>query len=220
MIESKLVNVTAGFVGDVLSAFSVPGGNTLAALTNAYCEKRTREATQMFIEEVRNGYHGPIEFTNADVDPMVEVIYRFKKALEDGAAMENLRLLAQAIAGLKKNKALNGDAFRRWAGILEHATRDELVMIGFAYRMETARRQQGEAAINRFWENVQESMRKAGYAGPEISSLGASVSGYGLLIPVSALSGMLYCASPWLIQLGSLANMEGVQQSSKNRDGS
>jgi hypothetical protein len=37
---------------------------------------------------------------------LIDVIMRFSKAVADGAAQENLRLLAQVIAGLKKNKAL------------------------------------------------------------------------------------------------------------------
>jgi len=52
---------------------------------------------------------------------------RFTKAVADGAARENLHLLAQVIAGLKKNKALEGDKFRKWCSMLEHLTRDELI---------------------------------------------------------------------------------------------
>jgi hypothetical protein len=49
---------------------------------------------------------GQVQFDPQDIDPLIDVIMRFSKAVADGAAQENLRLLAQVIAGLKKNKAL------------------------------------------------------------------------------------------------------------------
>jgi hypothetical protein len=84
------------------------------------------------IEEVSKGSPEPINFTESDTDPLIEIIYRFSKAAADGAARENLRLLAQVIAGLKRNKALEPDKFRKWANILEQLTRDELMVIGKA----------------------------------------------------------------------------------------
>ena len=43
-----------------------------------------------------------------------------------------MRLLAQVIVGLKKNKALDPDKFRKWANTLEQLTRDELIVLGKA----------------------------------------------------------------------------------------
>ncbi|MBB3592708.1 hypothetical protein FHX08_003052 [Rhizobium sp. BK529] len=86
------------------------------------------------LEEITAGRHGPIDFEADDIEPFIAVTLRFAKAMEMGTAHENLRLLAQVIAGLKKNKALTADTFMRWAGVLEQMTRDELVTIGIAYR--------------------------------------------------------------------------------------
>ena len=49
---------------------------------------------------------GKFRLTPQDIDPLIDVIMRFSKAVADGVAQENLCLLAQVIAGLKKNKAL------------------------------------------------------------------------------------------------------------------
>jgi hypothetical protein len=73
--------------------------------------------------------------TQAFRDPMVDILLRFSKAISDGTARDNLKLLAQVIAGLKKNKALQPDKFRKWAGVLEPLTRDELIVLGTAYRL-------------------------------------------------------------------------------------
>lgn len=215
MVDSKLVKAGAGVVGDIMSAMSVPGGNTLAVLADGWIQKRTKEATDVFIEEISDGYHGPIEFTKDDLDPVLEIVHRFNKAVEDGAAIENLRLLAQVIAGLKKKKALNGDDFRRWAAMLEQATRDELVMIGFSYTVYKTGRQLGGDAENQFWKHAQGAMEQAGYSQQEVLSIAASVSRYGLLIPTSAFGAFVYIASPWLAELGELANTESMRQFSR-----
>ncbi|MGV1792834.1 hypothetical protein [Rhizobium sp. A37_96] len=218
VVDTKLVKLSAGVIGDILGMLQLPGGNTLAVAADAWTEKRTREATDAFIDEISHGYHGPIEFSAGDVDPMLEVIHRFNKAVEDGAAIENLKLLAQVIAGLKKNKALSGNNFRRWASILEQATRDELVMIGFAYSAALFGRQLEDNSQTQFWKNLEESITKAGYTKPEFHSIAASVSRYGLLIPTSAFSAFIYIASPWLIELGELANTEAMKEFSNGRD--
>src|SRR3984893_11534559 len=97
----------AAIAADVLSAFHVPGGETLAKAAGDYVTKRRREAANLLIEEVSNGYHGQIQFDEYDVDPLIEIIFRFSKAVADGAARENLKLLAQVLAVVKKNKALD-----------------------------------------------------------------------------------------------------------------
>src|SRR5258708_37330281 len=119
-------------IGDVLSALQVPGGGFFGKLGDKYLERKQREATEILTGEVAKGSPEPINFIESDTDPLIEITYRFSKAAADGAARENLRLLAQVIAGLKKNKALEPDKFRKWANILEQLTRDELMVIGKA----------------------------------------------------------------------------------------
>jgi hypothetical protein len=102
MSDSDAIPFGAAIAGDVLSAFQLPGGNTLVKVADAYIAKKRREAANILIEEISNGYHGSISFEAHDVDPLIEITLRFSKAVADGAARANLTFLAQVIAGSKK----------------------------------------------------------------------------------------------------------------------
>jgi len=113
MSGKEMVPWGTAIVGYVLSALQVPGSGFFGKLGDKYLERKQSEAAEILIEEVSKGSPEPINFTESDTDPLIEIIYRFSKAAADGAARENLRLLAQVIAGLKRNKALDGDAVRK-----------------------------------------------------------------------------------------------------------
>src|ERR1700730_1287808 len=157
--KKEMVPFGSAIVGDVLSVFQVPGAGFLGKLGDKYLERKRKEAAEVLIAEVANGYHGPISFADSDADPLIEIIYRFSKAVADGAARENLRLLAQVIAGLKKNKALEPDKFRKWANILEQLTRDELMVIGKAIAIG---RELGAARVHLtpgdFWKRLKSEL--------------------------------------------------------------
>jgi transketolase C-terminal domain/subunit len=76
-------------------------------------------------------------------------------------------------------------------------------------------RQLGDVAQNQFWKHLQAAMEQAGYSQQEVMSVAASVSRHGLLIPTSAFSAFVYITSPWLIELGELADLEELQSASK-----
>jgi hypothetical protein len=208
MTERDMIPFGAAIAGDILSAFGPPGGNTLVTLATALVQKKRREAADILIQEISNGHHGHIDFDAHDVDPLIDIVLRFSKAVADGSAKENLRLLAQVIAGLKKYRALDGDKFQRWCGILEHLTRDELLVIGIAYTIRKKIETDKTTVANDFWQQLQHRLDQAGYKQDEISALCASVSRTGLLVPASAFGGMAYSSSTWLQQLGELANLE------------
>jgi hypothetical protein len=193
---------------DILSACQLTGGNTLTKFADAYLAKKRKEAATILIEEIASGHHGPIQFDDHDIDPMIEVIMRFSKAVADGAARENLRLLAQVIAGLKKNKALDGDKFRKWCSMLEHLIRDELICIGQGYVIMKRITIADEGAASTFTKDLIAELKSGGYKGGETYALLASVSRTGLLTPVSAFGSMAYLPTPWLEELGDLANIE------------
>jgi len=113
MSGKEMVPWGTAIVGDVLSALQVPGSGFFGKLGDKYLERKQSEAAEILIDEVSKGSPEPINFTESDTDPLIVIIYRFSKAAADGAARENLRLLAQVIAGLKRNKALDGDAVRK-----------------------------------------------------------------------------------------------------------
>lgn len=207
MSDSDLLPFGASIASDVLAAFSLPGGAVLTTVATSYIAKRRRNAAEILIKEIASGKHGPINFDEHDVEPLIDVILRFSKAVDEGAARENLVLLAQVIAGLKRNRALDTDHFRRWCAILEHLSRDQLVTIGLAYRAD---REIGDPykIADEFDPLLRRLMDKAGYDRLEIEPLLTTVASAGLLASASAYGGLAYRPTPWLLELGKLANLE------------
>jgi hypothetical protein len=212
MSGREMIPWGAAVVGDVLSAFKLPGGNTLAKLGDRYLERKQKEAAEILIEEVAKGSPEPINFAESEADPLIEIIYRFAKAAADGAARENLRLLAQVIAGLKKNKALEPDRFRKWANILEQLTRDELVVIGKAISIKRSMTAEGAPFnTNEFATRLRSELITSRYSPTEIDPLCASLVRTGLLLAASGYGGVLVpLPTPWLDELGTLADVEGL----------
>jgi hypothetical protein len=210
MGAKDMIPFGSAIAGDVLSVIQIPGGGFLGKLGDKFLERKRKEAAEILIEEVSNGFHGSIEFEEYDVDPLIEIIHRFSKAVSDGAARENLKLLAQVIAGLKKNKALQSDKFRKWCGILEQLTRDELMVIGKSVAIRREIAAAGTNAANDFWQRLEPALVASHYEKNEIGALCASVSRTGLIIPVSAIGGMVYVPAPWLDELGRLADLESM----------
>ncbi|RVU08815.1 hypothetical protein EOS93_23170 [Rhizobium sp. RMa-01] len=200
----------ASVAAEVLSGIGVPGGNLLANYVDAFQQKKRKEATDILIEQITAGKHGPVNFTEDDVDPFIAATLRFARAVEIGAAHDNLVLLAQVIAGLKRQKALTVDAFMRWAGVLEQMTRDELMILGLAYRAQKFNNAESRAENATVWPHVIGAMTNAGYGAGDIQSLAACVSRYGLLTPSNDWNSAGYDPTGWLMELGDLADLELV----------
>lgn len=109
-------------------------------------------------------------------------------------------------------KALEPDKFRKWAGILEALTRDELLVLGTAYRLL---KQDPTMKTEAFWESLKAQLGVSGYSEEEIVSLCASVARTGLLLPLggtlSGLNGTWYHPSSRLKELGELADLEHIR---------
>ena len=207
MADTNIIPFGAAIVGDVLSAFSLPGGNTIGVIaTNALAKKR-RESAEILIREISSGRHGQIEFDAEDIDPLIDIILRFSKAVAEGAARENLILLAQIIAGLKKFRAFEADKFRRWSKIVEDLTRDELLVVGIACRLE---RQRPADRNDNFSNDLRAAIKHAGYNDRELEALLMSVGATGLLSSASAFGGLAYEPTAWLAELGQLADLEAA----------
>jgi hypothetical protein len=215
MADTNVIPFGAAIAGDVLSAFGLPGGNTLVAVAENYLAKKRKDAAEILIKEISSGRHGPVNFDQEDIEPLTEVILRFAKAVQEGAARENLILLAQVIAGLKKRRALDPDRFRRWCKIIEQLTRDELLVVGFAYQVEKEARQVGDKQANDFNNELRKKLQEAGYEGREVEALLMSVGSTGLLSSASAWGGLAYVPTPWLSDVAELADFEAQAQAKK-----
>jgi hypothetical protein len=111
--SNSIVSYGAAILSDVASLKGLPCTSVFTKFTDSYIEKKRKEAAEIFIAELQIGYEGEIQFDEHDIEPYVEMVYRFGKAAEEGAARNNLKILAQIIAGLKRNKTFDSDKFRR-----------------------------------------------------------------------------------------------------------
>lgn len=209
MARTDIVELGAALVGEVLSALQLPGGSISALVATKHMEKKRKETVDILIAEIRTGRHGPINFEDEDMDPFCDIILRLHKAVAEGAARENLILLAQVIAGLKKHRALEADKFRKWAGILEGLTRDELLVIGTAYVI-AERFEAAGTDINEYYKTLLSELKQKGYDENEAYALLSSISRTGLLAPVSGWGTLIFRPGPWLRQLGTLADLEAM----------
>lgn len=217
MSDTNVIPFGAAVAGDVLSALSIPGGNTLASVATGYLAKKRKAAAELLMTEIAAGKHGPVNFEEHDIEPLIDVILRFSKAVADGAARENLVLLAQIIAGLKKHRAFDSDKFRRWCKIVEGLSRDELLVIGLACQAEKATANDGEKAIDNFSQMLRDLLQKAGFGEKELEALLTSVGSTGLLSSASAWGGLAYQPTPWLGELAQLADVELHARASRDQ---
>lgn len=207
---TELLAFAAVVVGDIMGAADLPFGGTLSDLVRRKIAERRQRNAEILIEELKAGKHGKVDFQQHDLDPLVGVIIQFAAAADQGAAHENLRLLAQIIAGLKKNKALEEDAFRRWCNVLKDLTRDELMLVGKAYRIAKDHGFQKILDRDAFSRQLREEMEAGGYKDDEITSLCTRVSRTGLIVPASGWGTLTYSFSNSLLQLGELASIADI----------
>jgi hypothetical protein len=173
------------------------------AVSKAF-EHRNRAAIDVLIAEVAKGKEEGIEFTEDDADEFVQTLLRFLSAVDAGAARQNLRLLAQVIFGLKRNKTFEYDKFSRWANILQTLTRNEILFLGAAYRLV-------KESSTQFWKKITEALSN-NFSPHEFREVAAALTRTGLILPDSSgaigASGIYYVASPALKELGQLAELE------------
>lgn len=202
--NSRMLSFGGALVGDIVSTL-VPGGSLFSKLVDQHLAQKTQEAVEIALQELSRGN---LEFGEEDAQPFVAVLLRYSKAASEGAARRNLRLLMQIVVGLKRNKALREDAFRRWAGIVEHMTRDELMLVGQAIRLQAEIARGASTEESSFWIMLRDLMSRSGYEGDELSATAEAVSRSGVFVPVLTAGGLTYRPSPRLAELSSLVDAE------------
>ena len=121
-------------IQETLSALSLPGSAILERAVHAAYERRLRAARDVLLETIRREGVENFEFSEDDADDLIQMMMRYAKAAQEGAARQNLTLLAEVIVGLKKNRAFEFDKFQASANVLETLTRDEILFVGKMYR--------------------------------------------------------------------------------------
>jgi len=98
------------------------------ALKAAYehiMERRRKKAVQIIQRRMRQGKQWAVS-----EDETATLLIGYLKAAEEGAAAENLDLLAQVIASAQQEPTLVTARFRRWRQVLADMSREEILVLG------------------------------------------------------------------------------------------
>jgi hypothetical protein len=115
------------------------------------------------------------------------MMMRFAKAAEEGTARQNLKLLAQVIFGLKRNRTFEFDKFQACANVLETLTRDEILFLGHFL---------ARGPLSGTFDNLQ------------AEALAAGLTRTGMLLPFSTLGSTNYAPAPRQFEICDLAQID------------
>ena len=186
---------------EALSVLHLPGASILEQYVNAAYEKRKAAAREILIDAIKREGVENLQFEEGDADELVQMMMRFAKAAEEGTARQNLKLLAQVIFGLKRNRTFEFDKFQAYANVLETLTRDEILFLGRMYRFYTDNPDKNDyraflASLSGTFETTQ------------AESLAAALTRTGMLLPISAFGATNYAPAEHLFEICELAQVE------------
>ena len=200
--NKNLVIWGATAIQETLSAFSIPGSSVLEKAVDAAYERRRKAAQEVLLQKLSQ--EGPASFDDLapdEIDELIQMLMRYGKAAEEGAARQNLSLLAAVIAGLKKNRTLIFDKFRDCANVLETLTRDEILYLGYFYRHQKSNPNKND--YNAFRSEVEKVFGR-----DRFESVAAGLVRTGMLLPIGALSSTnIYVPSERFFTVCELADM-------------
>ncbi|HEV7339825.1 MAG TPA: hypothetical protein VGO06_27910 [Bosea sp. (in: a-proteobacteria)] len=167
-------------------------------------ERRKTVALNLIIEAVGDGAKEGVHFGNEDAEQFADMLLRFMAAARDGAAKQNLRLMARLIVGLKRDSTFEADQFQRWATILKDMTALEIEIVAECYRVLKK-----GGVIDRPWAEVMEAL-STNHDRNDIRQSAAALMRTGLLVPESLMSGISYEPTSSVLQLGELAELDSA----------
>jgi hypothetical protein len=110
----------------------------LGTAIKEYLRQRAEEARLVLLDEVKKAN---IDAANAaSKDDAIAVVFRFERAVREGTARLNLRLMAKAMAGSLHIGTLVADEFLLYADALATLSRDEIIVIAAILREHRRRR--------------------------------------------------------------------------------
>lgn len=179
----------------------LPGASVLGRAVNAAYDKRRVAAQEILMEAIKREGIENLQFKEGDADDLVQMIMRFSKAAEAGTARQNLKLLAQVMVGLKRNRTFEFDKFQACANLLETLTRNEILFLGRMYGFYHDN--PGKNDYRAFLDSLSETFEIR-----EAEALAAALMRTGMLLPISAMGGTNYAPAPRLSEICELAEIE------------
>lgn len=102
----------------------VPYTSTAGTLVKSWWDKKLENAREDILAEIRAGV-----FDNVDIDDQISIIHRLLRAISEGTARKNFRLICRLVQGLSDCKKLTAPIFLRFASVLDSLTEDEIKVI-------------------------------------------------------------------------------------------
>jgi hypothetical protein len=195
--KSNVMGVGAALASDALSLFSVPGSGILSHYVDSLLERKRAELREIILQEIRDGR---VEFEEEDRDVFIHVALRLSKAVFEGTAKENLRLLSRVIVELKRESAFNETEFARWEKVIVDLTKDEIFAVGLANSINSP----GHAD---FWSKFKDKMKENGYDSEETYAISVALSRHGLMGALPVLGGVIFSPTSRMSKLCALARI-------------
>jgi hypothetical protein len=189
---------------------SIPGSNTASAIIDTLLRKRLEIARDIFLEEIKAG--NAVKIKAATRDHEIGVMYRFSRAAQEGAARENLKLLAKFIVGFGERGKLFADDFYNFSAAISTLTRDELILIAALYRNRDVTGKiflDERDTINNAWlASVEELVPGIFTDKEEMQEIAGSAQRSGLVIAKSVWGGETYLPTKRLYELSKTIDFD------------
>jgi len=184
-----MLEILGSFTADYLSSKEVTFAGGVAAVGVTTLQKlisrRIEAARDILLDEIRRGQR---TLDILSQDDAAAVVYRYMRAAEEGAARNNLRLLAAVIVGKAAGDGLYADEFLAWADMLQGLTHDEVAVLGVVqrHRNNFVDDDPNVAGAIRFWNACKATLFDEYGMPPDRATANAfALTRTGLLMPVS-----------------------------------
>jgi hypothetical protein len=182
------------------------------AAIKEYMRQRAEEASRILIEEVRKARIDAAQA--ASRDDAVASIFRFERAVLEGTARLNLRLMAKAMAGRLQIGTLVADEFLLYADAVAALSRDEIIFIAELFKAHLAR--EANPALPPAYENVAASpwtdaklaLTQAGWTEDQVTTAATRAQRSGLVAAGSAWGGLVFKVTGMLLDVAATVDFE------------
>jgi hypothetical protein len=154
------VMAAQGLPGAAVSAGAIAAGagGAMAGFVGTILQDRIDREFKLLIERLASA-----EITVLDAaaqNNFVSMLVRFQRAICEGAAEQNLQLMAQVMKHQLEGGRLHVDEFKHHADVLASLKRDEIIILATVLRVERTLRAanvplwEGEVPAHKIWEQV------------------------------------------------------------------
>lgn len=110
---------------DIISSL-IDYGGLLGGIVKEWWNRKISEAREIYISEVRDGI-----FDNIDTDDTLSICHRLYRAISEGTAKKNFRLICRLVQGLGDNNNLTASTFLKFANILDSLSEEEIKIMAY-----------------------------------------------------------------------------------------